>query len=342
MKSITRLVLAGLALAVFVTAALSWSFSVWQTRPSPLLRTTTVVLIAPGSGVARIGAQLADSGVIDDAWRFRLLVQLQGAAHRLQAGEYEFQPGVSPRTVLERLLRGDVLLHEVRLIEGWTFAQALRTIRADDAVRTTDSAEREFLALLPAGIESPEGRIFPSTYRFARGTTDLQLLQVAASRLEEELLDAWRERASDLPLREPREALVLASLVEKESGVEDERPLIAGVFVNRLRSGMRLQSDPTVIYGLGSEFDGNLRRADLRRDTPYNTYTRAGLPPTPIALVGSGAIRAATRPATTAAVYFVATGDGDGRHRFAATLAEHNRNVARFLRTRAAAQGDRR
>lgn len=337
-----RLFLVGLGLAIVAAAAMLWSFMAWLAQPSPTLRDSTIVMIPAGSSVGRIGAQLVDAGVIDDALRFRLLVRWHGAAHRLQAGEYEFPAGTTPQGVLERLTSGAVLLHEITLIEGWTFAEALRAIRAVEAVRVTDSAELDFVRSLPEGIRSPEGRIFPDTYRFARGTSDLDLLRIAAARLDQELTRAWQERAPDVPLRDANEALVLASMVEKESGVDDERPTIAGVFANRLRLGMRLQSDPTVIYGLGSSFDGNLRRADLRRDTPYNTYTRAGLPPTPIALAGSGAIRAATKPARTDAIYFVATGTGDGRHRFAATLAEHNRNVARFLETLAASRGDRR
>ncbi len=177
----------------------------------------------------------------------------------------------------------------------------------------------------------PEGLFFPDTYRFPRGTSDRALLLQAHTRLERELQEAWARRAPNLPLETARDALILASLVEKETAAADERPLIAGVFVNRLRKGMRLQTDPSVIYGLGKRFDGNLRRRDLVEDTPYNSYTRAGLPPTPIALVGRQALDAATRPATTRALYFVATGLGDGRHYFAGTLEEHNKNVSRHL-----------
>ncbi len=177
----------------------------------------------------------------------------------------------------------------------------------------------------------PEGLFFPDTYRFPRGTTDRELLRQAHARLETELAAAWSRRAADLPFDTPYEALILASLVEKETGAADERPLIAGVFVNRLRQGMRLQTDPSVIYGLGDRFDGNLRRRDLENDTDYNTYTRAGLPPTPIALAGRAALDAAVRPAATDSLYFVATGLGDGRHFFAETLAAHNANVSRHI-----------
>jgi UPF0755 protein len=184
---------------------------------------------------------------------------------------------------------------------------------------------------LGLGERSAEGMLFPDTYLFPRGTSDEALLRQAKQRLESVLAAAWEARQPGLPLADPYEALILASIVEKETGAPDERPLIAGVFVNRLRLGMRLQTDPTVIYGLGAGFDGNLRRADLQRDTEYNTYTRAGLPPSPIALAGRAAIEAVTQPADTDALYFVATGLGDGRHRFARTLAEHNANVSRYI-----------
>jgi UPF0755 protein len=214
-----------------------------------------------------------------------------------------------------------------------TFAQALGVVQSHPAVRAELDATRadDIMRRLGAAEVPAEGRLFPDTYRFPRGTSDLELLRQAHARLERELAAAWQHRAPDLPLRTADEALVLASLVEKETGVADERPLIAGVFINRLRAGMRLQTDPSVIYGVGPGFDGNLRREDLKRDTPWNTYTRAGLPPTPIALVGAASLEAAVRPAKTGARYFVATGLGDGRHYFAATLPEHNRNVAKYL-----------
>jgi UPF0755 protein len=191
-----------------------------------------------------------------------------------------------------------------------------------------EAALRDALGLGERGVE---GMLFPDTYRFPRGTSDVDLLRQAHDRLEQELAAAWQSRLDDLPIATAYEALILASIIEKETGAADERPLIAGVFVNRLRLGMKLQTDPTVIYGMGEAFDGNLRRADLARDTPYNTYTRAGLPPTPIALPGRESLRAAVAPADTEALYFVATGRRDGRHLFARTLAEHNDNVARYI-----------
>jgi UPF0755 protein len=254
-------------------------------------------------------------------------------ATRLKAGEYRLQPGTSPEMLLDQFVAGDVILHALTLPEGWTFRQALAAIQSHPQV-TAELAglgDAAILARLGLRDANPEGLFFPDTYRFPRGTTDREILRQAHARLETELAAAWSRRAPDLPFDDSYEALILASLVEKETGAADERPLIAGVFVNRLKKGMRLQTDPSVIYGLGDKFDGNLRRGDLERDTDYNTYTRAGLPPTPIALAGRAALEAAVRPARTDSLYFVATGLGDGRHYFSASLAAHNANVSRHL-----------
>jgi UPF0755 protein len=324
------LVVASAVLIGALIAAYAW-LDGWRTRPVHQLKPATTVVIAQGATVSRIAAQLAAAGLFDEPRLFVLLARVQHAGNRLQAGEYAFDPGVTPQDVLDRLVAGTVVQHQLTLVEGRTFDDALATIRAHEAIATTPTAEEQFRRSLPASAQGPEGRLFPDTYTFPRGATDIALLVRAGRRLEEQLAQAWRDRAPECILKSADEALVLASVVEKETGIDDERPLIAGVFLNRLRIGMRLQSDPTVIYGVGRIFDGDLRRDDLRRDTPYNTYTRRGLPPTPIALAGAAALRAATRPARTDALYFVATGTGDGRHRFAATLEEHNRNVARYL-----------
>jgi UPF0755 protein len=259
--------------------------------------------------------------------------QREGLATRIKAGEYRLQPGTSPALLLAQFVAGDVILHALTLPEGWTFRQALAAIHASATVESELRGLKDATILARLGLREahPEGLFFPDTYRFPRGTTDRELLRQAHARLERELASAWNSRAGELPLESPYQALILASLVEKETGAADERPLIAGVFVNRLRRGMRLQTDPSVIYGLGDKFDGNLRKRDLEADTPYNTYTRAGLPPTPIALVGREALAAALHPAPTDALYFVATGRGDGRHFFAPTLEAHNANVARHL-----------
>ena len=235
-------------------------------------------------------------------------------------------PGTSPAMLLDQFVAGDVVLHAVTLPEGWTFRQGLAAIQSHPQVTvelkglTTPRCWRASACR----TRIPKGLFFPDTYRFPRGTSDRELLLQAHARLDHELQAAWATREEGLPFATPYEALILASLVEKETAAADERPLIAGVFVNRLRKGMRLQTDPTVIYGLGEKFDGNLRRRDLVNDTPYNTYTRAGLPPTPIALPGRAALEAAVRPAHTDALYFVATGLGDGRHFFAESLVAHN------------------
>jgi len=316
------------------TLAAAWSFDRWRQRPLAGLEADLIIMIRPGASLAEVARQLTEQRVLSRALPFVVLGRWQRASARLQAGEYELPAGASPQRLLDLFVSGNVVQHRVTLLEGWTFAQALAAIRAHEAVAVTaagGTGPQAISAAIGLGNVELEGRLFPDTYAFPRGTTDLQLLQRAAKRLDAQLARAWAQRAHDLPLASPAEALALASLIEKETGVDDERPLIAGVFVNRLRRGMRLQSDPTVIYGLGSAFDGNLRREDLRRDTPFNTYTRAGLPPAPIALPGAASLAAATRPAATDALYFVATGRGDGRHRFAATLAEHNRNVASYL-----------
>ena len=305
----------------------------WLAAPLPALTEPTTFEVAPGASLAAVARDLEQRGLLD---RPRIWLRhgvRTGLATRIQAGEYRLLPGTSPATLLDQFVAGDVVLHSLTVPEGWTFRQALELIQAQPLVHVelAGLTDAELLARLGLQEQQPEGLFFPDTYRFPRGTSDRALLLQAHARLERELRDAWAARMPDLPLESPREALILASLVEKETAAADERPLIAGVFMNRLRKGMRLQTDPSVIYGLGERFDGNLRRRDLEADTPYNSYTRAGLPPTPIALVGREALVAATRPAKTRALYFVATGLGDGRHLFAETLEAHNANVSRHL-----------
>ena len=227
-----------------------------------------------------------------------------------------------------------MLLHAITFIEGATFADVRKTLAAHPAVRQDYAAREDSAIMVALGAPGthPEGQFFPDTYRFARDTSDLELLGLAHRRMKEELANAWTRRAPDLPLASAYEALILASIVEKETALEVERAQIAGVFVERLRRGMRLQTDPTVIYGIGAAYDGNIRRSDLVRDTPYNTYTRAGLPPTPIALPGAESLAAAVQPQITGALFFVATGAGDGSHYFSKTLVEHNEAVRRYLK----------
>lgn len=292
-------------------------------------------VVAPGSALQRVATALARDGLLGKPSSWVREARREDLEGRIRAGEYRIEPGSTSRQLLDMMISGRVLLHAVTVPEGWTYRQALNAVQSHPAVKVelhdaTDGSLRAGVGFEPA---NPEGQFFPDTYRFQRGTTDVEILRQAHGRMQAELAAAWRDRAAGLPLANAGEALVLASLIEKETGRPDERALIGGVFVNRLRLGMRLQTDPTVIYGMGDAFDGNLRRADLLRDTPYNTYTRAGLPPTPIALPGRDALRAAVQPAATDALFFVATGLGDGRHRFAPTLRQHNDNVARYIAT---------
>jgi UPF0755 protein len=258
----------------------------------------------------------------------------------MQAGTYRIEAGTTLERLLDRLVAGDVIFEEIRIGEGWTFRQLRAAIDAHPELAhdSRDLTEAELLARLKLSHEHPEGLFFPNTYRFARGTSDFEVLGQAADLMRRHLEAAWERRVPDLPLTSPYELLILASIVEKETGLEEDRRRVAGVFVNRLRIGMMLQSDPTTIYGMGESFDGNLRRRDLRTDTPHNTYTRGGLPPTPIAMPGEASLLAAANPAESRELYFVSRGDGSSQ--FSETLDAHNRAVREFqLRRRPAAEG---
>ena len=313
----------------------------WLHAPMAALTASVTFEVPPGASLGAVARELKKAGLLDRPRTWSRHGVRAGLATRIQAGEYRLLPGTTPATLLDQFVAGDVVLHTLTVPEGWTFRQALGVLQAHPRVHVelANLADAEVLARLGIREKHPEGLFFPDTYRFALGTSDRALLLQAHARLERELQDAWMKRAPDLPLGSAYEALILASLVEKETAAAEERPLIAGVFVNRLRKGMRLQTDPSVIYGLGERFDGNLRRRDLVANTPYNSYTRPGLPPTPIALVGRQALDAATRPAPTRSLYFVATGLGDGRHYFAETLVQHNVNVKRHLANLRAGRG---
>ncbi|MBM5811388.1 MAG: endolytic transglycosylase MltG [Gammaproteobacteria bacterium] len=335
-------------LALLLAAVAAWcglrSFERhWLATPIAALSQPRVFEIPAGSSAIAIAARLRREGLLDRSWIWIRQAKRLGVTARLRAGEYELRPGATPERLLQQFVAGAVLLHAVTIPEGWTFRQALAHIRQQPAIAVTEGelAAAQLAARAGVGDRDPEGLFFPDTYRFPRGTPDYVVLRLARQRLERELQQAWQQRDPALPLATPYEALILASLIEKETGAPGERAVIAGVFVNRLRRGMRLQTDPSVIYGLGERWDGRLRSEDLRSDTPYNSYTRAGLPPTPIALVGRAALDAAVRPARTDMLYFVATGHGDGRHLFARTLAEHNANVRAYLANLRAARGDR-
>ena len=305
----------------------------WLDRPLAVGEAPLTVDVPRGQSFATTVHELAARGVLDHPAWLRAWARITGTDARVKAGEYEIPPGTTPRSLLRLFESGAVVQHSVTIVEGWTFRglrQALeRTPFLDNTLAGRDDAA--VMAALGEAGTPPEGLFFPDTYLFGKGTTDLQILRQARERMRRELDAAWSRRADALPIGTAYEALVLASIVEKETALASERPRIAGVFTTRLRRGMRLQTDPTVIYGLGPGFNGNLRRGDLERDGPYNTYTRAGLPPTPIALPGAEALHAAVRPDERGELYFVATGLPDGSHEFSRTLAEHEAAVRRYL-----------
>lgn len=322
----------GWLLLIGLAAGGWWLWQDWNRFVDTPLRSGAAVLDVPsGSSFAAIRQRIRGAGLSDahDLY-WRALAQRMGVAARLHAGEYAIPPGTTPRELLRRMAAGDVLRHKFTIVEGWTFRQLRAALAAETGVRqsVTTRSDAEIMRELGAGADHAEGRFLPETYTWTRGDSDLDLLRQAYKAMQRELEQIWATRAPDLPLESAYQALILASIVERETGQADERPAIAGVFVRRLRLGMKLQTDPTVIYGLGTSFDGNLRRRDLDTDTPYNTYTRTGLPPTPIALPGAAALRAAVRPGGGDALYFVARGDGS--HEFSANLDAHNRAVARY------------
>ena len=289
--------------------------------------------IVPGTAFAAVSNDLGKRGVISQPRIFRWYARLTGDANRIHAGEYRIDPGLTPPQLLRKFVAGDVRLYSFTIVEGWTYHDLVNALQSHGAVlRTIGNGDwSELLESLGADATHPEGLFLPETYRFPKGTPDTEILRRAYDMMVRTLEDEWNDRVPDLPLANPYEALILASIIERETAREDERGKIAGVFVRRLRKGMRLQTDPTVIYGIGPDFDGNLTRRDLQTSTPYNTYTRAGLPPTPIALPGKAAIHAALNPAPGPELYFVATGLPDGSHRFSATKDEHDAAVAAYL-----------
>lgn len=330
MKRILRGLTLILLLAIVIGAGYGYSeYRRWQEEALPIEQ-ETIITVGPGTPLSVLATDLARRGLLHHARDLKWLALLRGDAEQIKAGEYRLQAGITTAGLLDKLVTGQVIQHAITIIEGTTFADLMRQVRAHRALRQTLPADAGPAQIAEAvGIDgNPEGRFLPETYRFPRGTTDVEFLRRAHEALQSYLDKAWAQRAADLPYDSPYEALIMASIVEKETAVEEERFRIAGVFVRRLQKGMRLQTDPTVIYGLGEDFDGNLTRRHLTTDTAYNTYTRGGLPPTPICLPGRAAIEAALQPAEGEALYFVAT--GDGRHAFARTLEEHNRNVRRY------------
>jgi UPF0755 protein len=315
------------ALLVAAAAGLAWR---WLDQPLPLAAPSVELSIEPGDNPREVAAAWVAAGVqTSPRWLYEWF-RWSGQARRIRAGSYELTQGDTPRRLLEKLVEGDELRERVRFIEGWTFRQLRAELARAPHLKpsTAGLSEAELMAQLGAPGTAAEGRFFPDTYVYSRGVSDLTVLRRAHKAMQQQLAAAWAGRDPDTPLKSADEALILASIVEKETGLDADRGQIAGVFVNRLRIGMPLQTDPTVIYGLGEAFDGNLRRRDLEADGPFNTYTRRGLPPTPIALPGRASLRAAVRPEATRALYFVAK--GDGRSAFSENLADHNRAVARY------------
>jgi UPF0755 protein len=320
-----------IALLILAAAgAMAWFAWRAYTQPLPLPRAPFAFDVRPGASLAAVARELGAAGALPQPLGLIALARLRGADRAIKAGSYEIDAGITLPQLLSKLTSGDVTQRSLVIVEGSTFGEVKRLLRGNPDVKNTvlDLTDAELMARLGGPDANPEGRFFPDTYFFAAGSTDVALLSRARRALDQRLAAAWEHRASDLPFVSPYEALILASIVEKETGRAVDRPLIASVLVNRLRKGMRLQADPTVIYGLGAKFDGDLRKRDLETDTPWNTYTRDGLPPTPIALPSQASIDAALNPPATDYLYFVSRGDGTSK--FSATLAEHNRAVMKF------------
>ncbi|MDH3977582.1 MAG: endolytic transglycosylase MltG [Gammaproteobacteria bacterium] len=336
-----RFIAGFLGLGLLLVIAGYLAYQNYLTQPLGAEAEGYALVIERGSALRQVANQLEADQILRWPALFALHARLEGVAGHIQAGEYVLSSEDTADSLLTMLVTGQVKLYSLTVIEGWTVAELLTAIRAHPAIKQTlqgraTSGERvgEWLAeALELGYPHAEGLFFPDTYRFPKGMTDVEFLLRANAVMLEQLRLAWEDRSPETELKTPYEALILASIVERESALHTERPEIAGVFVRRLQKGMRLQTDPTVIYGLGEQFDGNLTRRHLRTDNPYNTYTRKGLPPTPIALPGASSLKAALNPADGDTLFFVATGNADGSHYFSKTLEAHNAAVARYLKT---------
>lgn len=330
MRVLKLLLLAVIGGGIGFAAWLVW----FANRPLVLATSPIDISIQPGATLTSVTQQLIDSGVRMRGWDFSLLARLLGQASAIKAGSYEIESGTTPRALLTMLTRGDVRQVSIALIEGWTFRQirAALDVQPDLQHETRLLSDADILQRIGAAETHPEGLFFPDTYLFAKQSTDTALLRRAYREMRMHLQRAWEARPPGLPYKTAYEALIVASIVEKETGKPEDRPQIAAVFTNRLRAGMLLQTDPSVIYGMGQRFDGNLRKRDLTTDGPYNTYTRAGLPPTPIAMPGLASLKAALNPPNSDYLYFVARGDGSSV--FSRTLDEHNRAVAQYQKKR--------
>jgi UPF0755 protein len=336
MRGLKRALLIAVLLGAAAAAAGLMVFRAVRSLDEPLRVSAPLRFkVAPGSRFARVAAELGAQGVVEQPRTWVLYARWKGLASAIKAGEYEIDPGTTARSLLEKLVTGQVVLHSFTIVDGWRAQDMLAAVRRDPDVSVTPDdpaqAAQDLMSKLGAPGLDPEGQFLPETYRFPEGTPELEILRQAHAALVRELESAWATRDPTLTLKNAAELLTVASIVQKESGLPQELPRIAGLYLHRLRIGMRLQADPTVIYGLGERYDGQLHSVDLHTDGPYNTYVRAGLPPTPIALAGAAAIRAAAHPENTDALYFVASPKDDGSHIFSATLEEQNAAVARYV-----------
>jgi UPF0755 protein len=328
MALIKKLFVTGVLVSVAAVGGFTW----WSKQPLTTGQPPIEFSIAPGSGVNAAAQQMVKAGVPVNPMLFQVLARVTGQSARIKAGSYELKPNTSPRRLLTQLVRGEFAQEALTIIEGWTFRQMRDAVNASRALRheTEKLSDAELMAKLSKEFKQPEGLFFPDTYLFAKGASDLQIYKQAHQMMLNRLNAAWEKRDPNLPYKTPYEALTMASIVEKETGQKSERAMIAGVFVNRLRTGMMLQTDPSVIYGMGVRYEGKIAKKDLLTDTPYNTYTRYGLPPTPIALPGVQSLSAALSPAKTDALYFVSRNDGTSQ--FSENLNDHNRAVNQFQR----------
>lgn len=328
MAFIKKLLVTGVIVSVAAVAGFSyWAKSPLETGGQPIEFT-----INPGSGVGAAAQQMAKAGVPVNPQLFNILARVTGQAGKIKAGSYELKPDTTPRRLLTQIVRGEFAQEAVTIVEGWTFKQMRAALAAHERLRhdTVKLSDEELMKKISSEYTNPEGLFFPDTYLFAKGSSELAIYKQAHQAMLNHLKAAWEGRDPSLPYKNPYEALIMASIIEKETGQKSERNMIAGVFVNRLRTGMMLQTDPAVIYGMGKTFAGDIRKQDLLTDTPYNTYTRTGLPPTPIALPGVQSLAAALAPAKTQALYFVARGDGTSQ--FSDNLNDHNRAVNQYQR----------
>ncbi len=319
------LILSTALLLIFVVG-----MSCYANRPLTLPATPFEFELKQGGHLKSMARELHQAGLLENERAFIWLTRLLGKSSQIKAGHYALQQPVTPLELLEIFHKGAVIQRKVSIIEGWSFKQFREALNNNPDLKhvTVDWTDAEILKKIGATEAHPEGVFFPDTYRFTVGSRDITIFKQAYQTMQQHLQEAWAARESDLPIQTPYQALILASIVEKETGTASDRAMIAGVFINRLRRGMRLQTDPTVIYGMGDKFDGNIRRRDLKTDTIYNTYTRGGLPPTPIALPGLASLQAALHPAKTKALYFVARGDGSSQ--FSNSLVKHNRAVNKY------------